>query len=121
MDTRSKILTADAALALSERPLAIAAGLFDVLRVAHVRELQKTRTSCAAAALLVVVLPCASGWLSQSARAELVAALRVVDYVMAGGAEELAALVQVLAPACVMDLHDLDVSLRQELKERVGQ
>ena len=77
MDTRSKILTPAAALALRERPFAIVTGTFDVLRAAHACELEEARTG--AARLLVVVLPRAGELLPQRARAEMVAALRIVD------------------------------------------
>jgi bifunctional ADP-heptose synthase (sugar kinase/adenylyltransferase) len=86
VDTRSKILTLAGVLAVSPRPLVIVTGYFDVLRAAHVREIQRARDSAGAAALLAMVLPRPGELLPQRARAELVAALRSVDYVVLGDA-----------------------------------
>ena len=85
MDTRSKILTAGAVLAIPQRPIAIVTGTFDVLRAEHARELEEARMGTGVAVLLVIVLPRAGEVLPQRARAELVAALRVVDYVVPAG------------------------------------
>ena len=87
MDTRAKILTLAAALELRP-PLAVVTGYFDLLRAEDARELAAVRHH----PLLVVVLPLANPILPQRARAELVAALRVVDYVVTvddGGVQRL--------------------------------
>ena len=74
MDTRSKILSVAAALELRP-PVALVTGYFDVLRVGDARELARVRHH----PLLVVVLPLGGDILPPRARAEMVAALRVVD------------------------------------------
>jgi bifunctional ADP-heptose synthase (sugar kinase/adenylyltransferase) len=94
MDTRSKILSVAAALELRP-PVAIATGYFDVLRAADARELARVRHH----PLLVVVLPLANEILSQRARAEMVAALRVVDYVVIADDGDLDRLIDSLRPA----------------------
>ena len=93
VDTRSKILTLAAALEL-QPPVAIATGYFDVLRVGDARELARVRHR----PLLVIVLPLADEILPQRARAELVAALRVVDYVVTAGYGGLDRIVESLKP-----------------------
>ena len=93
MDTRSKILTLAAAMELRP-PVAIATGYFDVLRAEHARELARMRHH----PFLVVVLPLADEILSQRARAELVAALRVVDYVVTAEYGDLDHLIDSLKP-----------------------
>jgi glycerol-3-phosphate cytidylyltransferase-like family protein len=119
LDTRSKILTPAAALAISARPIVIVTGTFDVLRAAHARELEAVRQRTGASALLVVVLPRSGELLSQRARAELVAALRVVDYVVAGGQSEVDALIGTLEPDAVVQLEDADERRLQQLREQI--
>jgi glycerol-3-phosphate cytidylyltransferase-like family protein len=119
VDTRSKILTSTAALAISARPMVIVTGKFDVLRAAHARALGEARTRSGASALLTVVLPCEGELLPQRARAELAASLRVVDYVVAGGLMELKTLMQALGPAEVVSLEDVEERLSRELKDLV--
>lgn len=109
MDTRSKILTLESALALAPaRPLAIAAGLFDILRAAHARELAEVRRSTSAASLMAVVFPDERAVVGQRARVELVAALRVIDYVIAANETDLDRLAATLEPAAVVRLEDAD-------------
>src|ERR1035441_3301872 len=97
VDTRNKILTPAAALALTPpRPLVIVKGYFDLLRAEHVRSLDEIRRRTSAATLLAVVLPLDHSVLALAARAELVAALRMVDYVLLGDCEDLDRLVYFL-------------------------
>ncbi len=119
MDTRNKILTPAAARAIAARPVVIVTGKFEVLRAGHANELLEARTRAAAAALLAVVLPDDGGLLPQRARAELVAALRAVDYVVLGGGAELEGLVDALTPAGVLSLEEVDERLSAELRDRV--
>jgi hypothetical protein len=81
LDTRNKILTLAAACALRE-PLTIASGTFDILLAEDARELEELRGRNPERALLVAVLPAPSELLSARARAEIAAALRMVDYVV---------------------------------------
>lgn len=78
MDTRNKILSCEQALAAA-RGMAVAAGTFDVLLTAHARRLREVRNHTG---LLVVVLDADGPLLPLRARAEMVAALHMVDYVV---------------------------------------
>jgi glycerol-3-phosphate cytidylyltransferase-like family protein len=105
VDTRNKILTSADSL---PRPITLVAGYFDVLRAAHAAEMQKVRDRTGSRPLVVVVLPCRGELLSQKARAELVAAIRVVDYVLIADNEELHRLIERLNPAEVVRLEEAD-------------
>ena len=76
MDTRDKILTLAAVRALG-RPLTVVATTSTLLRADLVNELAALRHP-----LLAAVLPAEPALLPLRARAELLAALRVVDYVV---------------------------------------
>jgi hypothetical protein len=78
MDTRIKILNPEAA----PRACTVVTGAFDVLLAEDARELAGIHASHPGRPLLVVVLPLPGELLPRRARAELVAALRVVDYVV---------------------------------------
>ncbi|MBZ5622739.1 MAG: hypothetical protein LAQ69_28995 [Acidobacteriia bacterium] len=119
MDTRSKILTLAAAAEIPVRPLAMVSGTFDILRAEHARELQQVRDRTSARALIAVVLPRAGELLSQRARAELVAALRAVDYVVVASAAELDGLIRLLRPALVIHMEEADERRLQELWDHV--
>ena len=116
MDTRSKILTPAAAREIAARPIAIALGTFDVLRASHVGELEAARQG---AALLAIVLPREGEVLPQRVRAELVAALRSVDFVTLCEAAEADAIIAALQPVQVTDLRDADERRSRELRERI--
>lgn len=89
MDTRTKIIPKDravaelTALAGNGHPVVTAAGWFDVLQAAHGERLAAAKT---AGARLVVFLyedaPQRQGLLDSSSRAQMVAALAVVDSVV---------------------------------------
>ena len=87
MDTRTKILTFDQARALP-RPLALAACEFNVLRAEHAAAIERFRRDVPGHALLALVLPVTPELLPARARAELVAALREVQWVLIAGAIE---------------------------------
>jgi bifunctional ADP-heptose synthase (sugar kinase/adenylyltransferase) len=93
MDTRRKILSVVAALELRP-PVSLVTGYFDVLHAGDARELARVRHH----PLLVVVLPVADEILPPRARAEMVAALRVVDYVVIANYGGLDRLVDALKP-----------------------
>ena len=83
MDTRNKILTAEQAsrvLAGDERRYIAVTGYFDPLLAAHARRLRQVRQ--AADGLIVVLSTPPKPILPPRARAELVAALAMVDYVV---------------------------------------
>jgi len=99
MDTRTKILSGDQARTLAGRRLILAAGAFDVLQAAHARFLGEVR--CGGAELLVVVYEDAGldrPILPEQARAQLVAALAVVDHVLIWPRARLDSLVEILRP-----------------------
>lgn len=114
MDTRSKILTLAAALELRP-PVAVATGYFDVLRAEHARELARMRHH----PLLVIVLPLANEILSLPARAELVAALRVVDYVVTADHGDADRLIESLEPVEFVRMEAADRSRARQLIEHV--
>lgn len=83
MDTRSKIIDPEeAARVAGDGALTVVAGAFDVLLAEHARELQRVRNRTPQRRLLVALLPPAEPVLEARARAELIAALAVVDYVV---------------------------------------
>jgi len=114
MDTRTKILTLEAALALPRGEIVLAAGYFDGLRAAHARDLGALPRP-----LLAVVLPLAEELLPQRARAEMVAALRMVDYVVIARESDLDALVERLVPPRLVRLESSDTARVQQLIEHV--
>jgi len=118
VDTRSKILALDRALRLKP-PLVLASGTFDILRAAHARELRALRESSPGAALLVAVLPARQAVASGRTRAEMAAALRVVDYVVIAEPEDVARLIDSLRPVAVARLEAADRHRWHELREHV--
>ena len=118
MDTRSKILSASDAIHLRGQPLILVTGYFDVLRPAHIRDLENARRDMAASKLLVAVLPRPDEWTSQDARAEVAAALRVIDYVVIAGNGEIEGLIECLRPNRVVRLEAADERRARELREQ---
>jgi bifunctional ADP-heptose synthase (sugar kinase/adenylyltransferase) len=114
MDTRSKILTLDAALRLPPGTVTLVTGYFDALRAAHVRDLEAL-----ARPVLALVLPLAGELLPQAARAEMVAALRVIDYVVSAPDTDLDALIHALAPRELVRLETRDAERNRQLIEHV--
>jgi glycerol-3-phosphate cytidylyltransferase-like family protein len=97
MDTRDKILSGQAAVETVcqskrlGRKLTVVTGYFDVLQVAHVRHLAAVRKTTGDGVLMVVLIPGGGSLLSHRARAELVAGISMVDYVVIeaeGGLDE---------------------------------
>jgi len=118
MDTRSKILTAEAARALPG-PLAVVTGYFDVLRAEHAREIQSIRERTGATSLLAVVLPFAGEVFDVCARARMVAALRMIDYVLIADEVEADALLEALRPLTVIHTEAEDARRDAEIAERI--
>ena len=96
MDTRSKIVTAGTLPDV--RPVAVT-GYFDVLTADLIRELRAIRAREPEAPLAAVVLPGGDSLLQQRARAELMAAVAVIDYVMIAETEDLEALLASMGSA----------------------
>ena len=116
MDSRNKIVLPEALPALGLPAPTVAVGYFDVLGPAHVAELDALT---GAGPLVVVVLPLESELLAERTRAELVAALRAVDYVVAADVPDPSALLDVLRPSRVARLETADLRRRHELIEDV--
>lgn len=114
MDTRTKILTAAEARRIAG-PVTLATGCFDVLREESLQELE----ALAASPLLVAVLPLEGALLGQRARAELVAGLRMVDYVIAASQDEVEELIRALKPERVARLEAAHERVAQGLRELV--
>jgi len=115
MDTRSKI--GDAAGFRGNGSLVVVTGYFDPLLAWHARALENARGR--AGELAVIVLPLDGELLPQSARAALVAALRVVDYVLIGDNGDLDRLFAELKATQIVRLEEDDFRRRAELMEHV--
>ena len=105
------------------RGAVLVAGAFDVFGVEQVRELQRIREHHPGGPLIAAVLPCAHELLSQRARCEMAAALRVVDYVLivepAGRPDDLDRLVDLLQPATLIRLEEAGIRSLRRLIEHV--
>jgi bifunctional ADP-heptose synthase (sugar kinase/adenylyltransferase) len=120
VDTRTKILTAaDLAEIDPLRPLLFVIGRFDILRVDLVRELADARRRTGARSLLVAVRPLPGELAPLDARAELAAALRVVDYVFVAENGDLTSVAAALQPIEIMDLEEADARRTRQLIEHV--
>jgi bifunctional ADP-heptose synthase (sugar kinase/adenylyltransferase) len=139
VDTRSKILTLEAALQLAPPvttpvttlvttlltpPLTVVTGYFDGLRAEHVRDLQSARALATRVGrndgpLLAIVLPGTAPLLNQRARAELVAALRVVDYVVTADDRDLDRILEAFPPSQLVRLEAADERRSRQLMEHV--
>jgi len=118
VDTRNKILTLDAALCLPQ-PLTVVTGYFDVLRADHVRDLRQARETAPERPLLAVVLPGEDALLDQRARAEMLAALRMVDYVVPAAGSGLELLQAALPSSQWVRLEAADQRRSRQLMEHV--
>jgi glycerol-3-phosphate cytidylyltransferase-like family protein len=116
MDTRTKIVS-DIGAIVSDKRVTLVTGYFDVLRAAHVEALE--RACRPDHTLLVAVRTLPGAILALQARAEMVAALRMVDYVVTGDDRELDSLVSSLNPAQIVRLEDEDRMRASELKQHV--
>jgi hypothetical protein len=120
VDTRTKILTASALAALDPpRPLLIAAGRFDILRAAMVRELAAALERTGANSLLAVVRPLSDELAPLAARAEMAASLRVVDYVFVAENGDISSLPAELQPIEIVSLEEADAERIRQLIEHV--
>jgi bifunctional ADP-heptose synthase (sugar kinase/adenylyltransferase) len=119
VDTRKKILSVEDAGHL-KGPVALLIGAFDVLRASHIRELNRAISDAEPRlTLLVAVVPTPNELLSQQARAELVAALRMVDYVVTTDAETADRLGELLMCHRIVRMDTSDESHSRVLKEHV--
>ena len=120
MDTRTKIVTAADLEKLNlARPLLVATGRFDVLRTEAADALSAARERTGAASLLVALRPLADGLAPIEARAEMTAALRMVDYVFIVANGDWPGSVASLQPIEIVDLEDADAERIRQLIEHV--
>ena len=116
LDTRTKILTAAGLAALDPpRPLLAVTARFDVLRAAMVSELAAARRRTGANSLLAVVRPLPDELAPLAARAEMAAALRVVDYVFIAENGDLSSLPASLQPLEIVSLEEADAARIRQL------
>ena len=119
MDTRNKIIPAEAAADAAQRlraqgkKITIITGSFDVVLAAHARDLGEAEH-----AVMVILSPISGALLAESARAELVAALNMVDYVVVGG-EDAKGLALRLPADQVISREAADAEERRRLIEHV--
>lgn len=111
MDTRNKILSRAAAEHLPGA-LTLVTGYFDVLGTEHILELARMRRP-----LLAAVLRHPGELFEARARAEMAAALRVIDYVVTAEHNEVDELIERLHPAAVLRLEAADLRRARRLKE----
>jgi len=120
VDTRNKIISAEAALDIAQRlhaqgrKLTVVTGIFDVLVAAHARALGEARNP-----LMVVLLPSPRPLLPERARAELVAGLSMVDYVVAGAETGMEAFLGRLGADELISRQVLDEREQRQLIEHV--
>ena len=105
MDTRTKIVEASA---LRGKPVTLVCAYFDPLLAWHAQRLEELRPRVQT--LAAAVLPLENELLSQRARAELAAAMRVIDYVLI--AEN--CVVRGLDPVEIIRLEEEDLRRRGE-------
>src|ERR1700683_1883467 len=123
MDTRDKIIdcerTAELVGELRGRRVAlkVVLGYFDVLSAEHVRRLREIANG--AGALFVAVLDPPAPLLDGRARAELVAALGVVDYVVLAGARPAQALLRPFNATEIVREESADLLRTRRLMEHV--
>jgi hypothetical protein len=99
--------------------LLVAAGRFDILRAAMVRELAAALERTAANSRLVVVRPLPDELAPLAARAEMAASLRVVDYVFIAENGNLSNLPGSLQPIEIVSLEEADAERTRQLIEHV--
>ena len=101
------------------RAATVVTGTFDVVRAEDARELAAIGARTPGRPFLVVVLPLATELLRQRARAELAAALRMVDYVLITEDEQPDALLASLQPAELGRLEAVHADRKRQLMQHV--
>jgi hypothetical protein len=125
MDTRAKILTLASAVETARRvkgegrKVTAVTGYFDVVLAAQVRDLEIVRKSAGSGCLMVILCPPAQSLLSERARAEIVAGLGMVDYVVIAGDEDLEAFLRRLPADEVISRQAADEEQTRLLMEHV--
>jgi bifunctional ADP-heptose synthase (sugar kinase/adenylyltransferase) len=101
------------------RPVALVTGYFDLLRAEHARDLQQVCDRTSKGRLLVAVVTHPGELIDGGSRAELVAALRMVDYVVTANHDELEGFIERLRPVETLRLEAADLGRRRRLIEDV--
>lgn len=117
MDTRSKILSSPEAVTGGAVTLVV--GYFDVIRADHICDLAEARGRTPHAPLVVLVAQGPETLLPLRGRAELVAALRMVDYVLTADDGDVDAIIETLRPELLVRLEAEDLRRVSRLKEHV--
>ena len=120
MDTREKIIEPARAREIAREQgsrLTLVTGYFDVLRTSHIQRLRQMAE--AGKGLMVVVLDPPQPILSRRARAELVAALAMVDYVVPAGQDGLDDLLNAFPADAIAREEVSDLPRTQELTAHV--
>src|SRR5579872_5008917 len=107
MDTRTKIRPSLAGFDPA-RPLLVVTGRFDTLRYETVREIADARRRAGARSVLAIVWQVEGELLPAAARAEMAAALRMIDYVFIAPSEHPDGLADFLQPTETMHLEDTE-------------
>jgi bifunctional ADP-heptose synthase (sugar kinase/adenylyltransferase) len=115
MDTRNKIVTPERV----PRGAVLVTGTFDVIRAEDARELAAIRVRFPGRPLVVAILPLSAEWMPQRARAEMAAALRMVDYVLIADDLNPDALIASLEPAELVRLERVHAERKRQLMEHV--
>jgi len=97
----------------------VVTGYFDVIRTPHIRDLAAVRKDTGAGILMIVLLPLKGAFLSHHARAEMVAALNMVDYVVTPGEGSVEALLNHLPADKVISRQAADEEQTRLLTEHV--
>ena len=123
MDTRDKIIDCDHAATLAVQlrkqgvSLKAVTGYFDVLVAEHVRRLRAIAGE--GSKLFVVLLDPPLPLLAARARAEMVAALAMVDYVVPAGGQEAEGLLNRFAASEIVREESADLLRAQRLSQHV--
>ena len=122
MDTRNKIISPERATSLARElrtngsGIKVVTGYFDVLLAEHVRRLVEVANGLH---LFVVVLDPPEPLLAARARAELVAALAVVDYVVPAGRQAAKELLRDFQACEIVEEEAADLRRIRQLTEHV--
>lgn len=125
MDTRSKIITAERAIeAVREgrrngNRVTVVVGYFDVLLAGHVRELCRLGNGAEKNAILVLLTSPPEPILSAQARAEMAAALAMVDYVVIAENDGLKELLRAIGADATVQAEIPDADRTRHLIEHV--
>jgi glycerol-3-phosphate cytidylyltransferase-like family protein len=123
VDTRNKILNHDVALRVarqirnSEGRLRVVTGYFDPVVAAHARRLAELAT--ANTTLMAVVVSHPNCLMDDRSRAEMLAALRVVDYVVLPGNLGISELLDRMEPDALCREEEADERRTAELTSRI--